>query len=156
MDIFKSLISSNRVKSNQNGTDTQITWCMHLFTKPPDQSKRFVVSYISACTWMRGIRGQFSWRYRGYFRQYRLQMVIFMKQPLHGQILVELEENWNDNKILLGGDIGFKLSQILSDIVKKTFRLQKFIISIVFYSLLSSFYCSLFFSDNITIGCQNY
>ena len=51
-----------------------------------------------------------------------LRMVVLSKQPLYGQILVELEENWNDCKILLGEDIGFKLSQILSNDVLKTFR----------------------------------
>ena len=51
-----------------------------------------------------------------------LRMVVLSKQPLYGQILVELEENWNDYKILLGGDIGFNLSQILSNDVLKTFR----------------------------------
>ena len=44
-----------------------------------------------------------------------LRMVVLSKQQLYGQILVELEENLNDCKILLGGDIGFKLSQILSN-----------------------------------------
>ena len=51
-----------------------------------------------------------------------LRMVVLSKQPLYGQILVELEENRNDFKILLGGDIGFKLSQILSFDVAMTFR----------------------------------
>ena len=51
-----------------------------------------------------------------------LRMVVLPKQPLYGQILVVLEENLNDCKILLGGDIGFKLSQILSNDVVKTFR----------------------------------
>ena len=49
-------------------------------------------------------------------------MVVLSKQPLHGQILVDLEENRNDCRILLGGDIGFKLSQILSNDVEKAFR----------------------------------
>ena len=51
-----------------------------------------------------------------------LRMMMLSKQPLYGQVLVELKENWNDCKILLGGDIGFKLSQILSNDVAKTFR----------------------------------
>ena len=34
-----------------------------------------------------------------------LRMVVFMNQPLYGQILVELVENWNDCQIFLGGDI---------------------------------------------------
>ena len=51
-----------------------------------------------------------------------LRMVVLSKQPLYGQNLVELEEIWNDFKILLGEDIGFKLSQILSNDVLKTFR----------------------------------
>ena len=51
-----------------------------------------------------------------------LRMGVFSKQQLYGQILVELEENWNDCKILLGGDIDSKLSQILSNDVAKTFR----------------------------------
>ena len=49
-------------------------------------------------------------------------MVVFLKQQLYGQILVELKENLNDCKILLGGDIDFKLSQILSNGVTKTFQ----------------------------------
>ena len=71
-----------------------------------------------------------------------LRMVVLSKQPLYGQILVELEENWNDCKILLGGDIGFKLSQIFSNDVEKTFRWQNFIIFIVFivFLLLSLFF----------------
>ena len=44
-----------------------------------------------------------------------LQMVVLPKQPFYGQILVELEENLNDCKILLGEYIGFKLSQIFSN-----------------------------------------
>ena len=47
-------------------------------------------------------------------------MVLLSK--LYGQILVELKGNLNDYKIFLGGDIGFKLSQILSNDVVKTFR----------------------------------
>ena len=49
-------------------------------------------------------------------------MVVLSKQPLYGQIVIELEDNLNDCKILLGGDIGFKLSQILSNDVANTFR----------------------------------
>ena len=60
-----------------------------------------------------------------------LRMVVLLKQPLYGQILVELEENQNDCRRLLSGDIGFKLSQILSNDVVKTFKYQKFIISIL-------------------------
>ena len=30
--------------------------CMHLYAKPPDHSTKCAVSYISACTWMRGNR----------------------------------------------------------------------------------------------------
>ena len=49
-----------------------------------------------------------------------LLMVVLSKQSLYGQILVEVEENWNDCKILVGGNIGFELSQILSkDLAKK-------------------------------------
>ena len=51
-----------------------------------------------------------------------LRMVVLSKQPRYGQILVELEENWNDFKILLGGYGGFKLSQILSNNEAKTLR----------------------------------
>ena len=51
-----------------------------------------------------------------------LRMVVLSKQPLYGQILVELLENWNACKILLGEEIGFKLSQILSNDVAKTFK----------------------------------
>ena len=29
---------------------------MHLYTKPPDHLQKWAVSYISACTWMRGNR----------------------------------------------------------------------------------------------------
>ena len=50
-----------------------------------------------------------------------LRIVILSKQPLYGQILVELEEYRNDCKILLDGDMGFKLSQIISNDVEKTF-----------------------------------
>ena len=49
-------------------------------------------------------------------------MVVFSKQQFYGQILVELKENWNDCKILFGEDIGFRVSQILSTGVAKTFR----------------------------------
>ena len=52
-------------------------------------------------------------------------MVMLSKQPLYGQILVELEENWKDCRIFFGRDIGFKLSQILAKDVWKTFK-QKF------------------------------
>ena len=51
-----------------------------------------------------------------------LPMVVLSKQLLYDQILVEFEENRNDCTILLGGDIGFKLSQILSNDVVKTFK----------------------------------
>ena len=37
-------------------THTWITWWMHLYTKPPDNSEKYAVSYISACTWMWGNR----------------------------------------------------------------------------------------------------
>ena len=65
-----------------------------------------------------------------------LRMVVLSKQTLYGQIIVELEENWNDCKNFLGGDIGFKLSQVLSNDVEMTFLWQKFIKSIVFIVFL--------------------
>ena len=72
--------------------------------------------------------GQFVWWYHAYFRKYRLftngGVVEIATLFLYGQNLVELKENWNDCKILLGGDIGSKLSQILSDDVAKTLRCQ--------------------------------
>ena len=51
-----------------------------------------------------------------------LQMVVLLKQPLYGQILVELVENENDCRILLDEDIGFKHSQIESYVTAKTFN----------------------------------
>ena len=51
-----------------------------------------------------------------------LQMVLLLKQQLYGQILVELVENQNACKNFLGGDIGFKLPQILRNDVAKTFK----------------------------------
>ena len=45
-----------------------------------------------------------------------------MKQSLYGEKPVESVENLNDFKIFLGKDIGFKLSQILSNDIAKTFK----------------------------------
>ena len=49
-------------------------------------------------------------------------MVVLSKQPLYGQILVELEKIEMTVKSFLSGDIGFKLSQFLSNDVAKAFR----------------------------------
>ena len=49
-------------------------------------------------------------------------MAVLSKQPLYDQTLVELVENRNDCKIFMGGDIGFKLSKILSNDVVKAFK----------------------------------
>ena len=49
-------------------------------------------------------------------------MVVLSKQVIYGQILDEYGKNWNDCKIFLGGDIVFKLSQILSNDVAKTIQ----------------------------------
>ena len=51
-----------------------------------------------------------------------LRMIVLLKQPLYGQILVELVENWNDLKIFLDDDVGCKLSQIFINDVAKTFK----------------------------------
>ena len=61
-----------------------------------------------------------------------LRMVVLSKQPLYGQILVELEENSNDCKILLRGDIGpkCKFSWLYLFALKSY---SNFMISIVFY-----------------------
>ena len=56
-------------------------------------------------------------------------MVMLLKQPLCGQILVELVENGYDYKIFLNGDICFKPSQILSNNVAKTLEQKIPIIS---------------------------
>ena len=63
-----------------------------------------------------------------------LRMAVFLKQQLCSEILVEFVDNWNDRKIFLGEDIGFKLSQLLSNDLAKTFKSQICMISVVFLS----------------------
>ena len=54
----QSLIIEWLIRASYIGacTYTRIIWCMHLYTKPPDHLQKWAVSYISACTWMRGNR----------------------------------------------------------------------------------------------------
>ena len=65
-----------------------------------------------------------------------LRIAVLMRQSFPSPILAELVENRNNCKILFSEDIGFTLSQIVSNDVAKTFRQQKFIISIVFIVFL--------------------
>ena len=51
-----------------------------------------------------------------------LQLVVLLTQPLYGQIFDEFVENENDCKILLGRDIGFKHSPIVSNDIPKIFQ----------------------------------
>ena len=67
-------------------------------------------------------------------------MMVLMKQPLYGQILVKLVEIF---KIFFGGDIGLKFSQILGHNEAKIFKQEDVIISIALFHFPSiAFYCS--------------
>ena len=91
---------------------------------------------------------QSSSQYHAYFRKYRLFTNSGVDETaLYGQIPILFVHNENDCKIFFGGHIGFKLSQIFSIDVTKGVKYKKD--SIVFILLL-------LFSDNRTIGCQNW